>query len=283
MKPIYLIPLLAFALNTQAQEIKITTPQASESTTGTKEIYNTIEVQVQPDYPGGIASLLGYINSKIEIAETDANTKDEKVYVSFVIETDGSISDVKTIRDSENKLGKVVEDILNQHTLKWNPGKINDKPVRTRFNLPVTIINNKTERDHSIMVLKEESADNIVKSPDTDTGNKIYDPSDLDVNAEFPGGIKAFYNFILSKVKIQNAPKEDVTLKIYIGFVIEKDGSVNDVKILRDPGYGMAQQIEKIIRQSPNWTPGIKNGVPVRSRYALPVSVNFKDSPYFKH
>jgi hypothetical protein len=59
---------------------------------------------------------------------------------------------------------------------------------------------------------------------------------------------------------------------VQVRFLIEKDGSISDVKALNDPGYGLAKGVEKIISKGPKWTPGTVNGKVVRSYHSQPVS-----------
>ena len=59
---------------------------------------------------------------------------------------------------------------------------------------------------------------------------------------------------------------------VEVRFLIEKDGSISDVKALNDPGYGLAKGLEKVIRKGPKWAPGTVNGKAVRSYHTQPVS-----------
>jgi protein TonB len=56
-------------------------------------------------------------------------------------------------------------------------------------------------------------------------------------------------------------------------FVVEKDGSVTDIKIIRDLGYGTGKEAKRVLENSPKWKPGIQNGRPVRVQYNLPISI----------
>jgi hypothetical protein len=59
---------------------------------------------------------------------------------------------------------------------------------------------------------------------------------------------------------------------IQVRFLIEKDGSISDVKALNDPGFGLAEGIVKVIRKAPKWMAGTVNGSPARSYHSQPVS-----------
>jgi periplasmic protein TonB len=64
---------------------------------------------------------------------------------------------------------------------------------------------------------------------------------------------------------------------VMIRFLVEKDGSISDVKALNDPGYGLAQGAEKVLKKGPKWTPGKINGRSVRSYHSQ--AITFVISP----
>jgi len=102
------------------------------------QVYNTAGLQVQPEYPGGIAAFLKFVNTNFRIPEID-NDMTAKIYVSFVIEKDGTLTAIKVLRDPGYGLGKEAERVLKSSKIKWSPGIQNGKPVRAAFNLPITI------------------------------------------------------------------------------------------------------------------------------------------------
>lgn len=283
MKAIYLFAIIAVTFGSYAQDINIAVPErTSESTTPDKNtIYSTASLQVQPDFPGGITTFLSYIDSKIDKTEIDAGLR-ARVYVSFIIEADGSLTNIKILRDPGYDLGKAVENALKQAKIKWSPGMIDGKSVRTLFNLPVTITNDKAKQENKIVEEKTITVTNnpydrdLVKSPDAGEDNTIYSMAGIQVIPEYPGGKSAFNDFILSKIKKPEVPKDVKTLKVYMSFVVEKDGSLTDVKTVKDAGYDIGKEINKVIRKSPKWNPGIQNGKPIRVHYNLPVTIDFK-------
>ncbi|MFH6989682.1 energy transducer TonB [Flavobacterium collinsii] len=102
--------------------------------------------------------------------------------------------------------------------------------------------------------------------------NHIYNTAGLEILPRFPGGQQALDKFIKENYK---NPK-DKTLKgnVYVTFIIEKDGSLSDIKVLRDIGYGTGAEAIRVLKTSPNWIPGKQNDNVVRSLYSLPISIN---------
>ena len=101
--------------------------------------------------------------------------------------------------------------------------------------------------------------------------NKIYNPLDLEIKPDFFGGQQALDKFIKENYK---TPK-DKTLKgnIYITFIIEKDGSLSDIKVLRDIGSGTGAEAIRILKLSPKWKPGKQNEKEIRALYSLVIPV----------
>lgn len=95
----------------------------------------------------------------------------------------------------------------------------------------------------------------------------------LDKMPEFPGGMAKFYSYVGNNF---NRPELDVerTLKVYVSFVIERDGSITDIKVLNDPGYGLGKEAIRVLKSiKAKWTPGILNGKTVRTAYNLPITI----------
>jgi len=97
--------------------------------------------------------------------------------------------------------------------------------------------------------------------------NKIYSPLDIEIKPEFPGGKDAFDRFIKENYK---NPK-DKTLKgnVYLTFIIEKDGSLSDIKAIRDIGQGAGTEAIRVLKTSPKWKPGKLNNKEVITLYSL--------------
>ncbi|KAF2342776.1 energy transducer TonB [Flavobacterium tistrianum] len=95
----------------------------------------------------------------------------------------------------------------------------------------------------------------------------------LDKQPEFPGGIAQFYKYVGNNFQ---RPELDVekTLRVYVSFVVEKDGSLTDIIVRNDPGYGMGKEAIRVLKSlKTKWAPGILDGKPVRTAYNLPITI----------
>lgn len=89
----------------------------------------------------------------------------------------------------------------------------------------------------------------------------------------FPGGMQEMMKFISENRKYPaEAKAKDIHGKVIVAFVVERDGSLSDVKIRRGIGYGCDEEAIRVIKSMPKWTPGKKNGKAVRVSFMLPVT-----------
>jgi len=102
----------------------------------------------------------------------------------------------------------------------------------------------------------------------------IYASGAIEKQPEFPGGTLAFYKFVGSTFKMPaEAEKNKIEGKAYMQFVVEKDGSLSDITTVKDAGYGIGDEVIRVLKLSPKWTAGTYKGNPVRVMYSLPITI----------
>jgi protein TonB len=215
-----------------------------------ENIYSLAVVDKKPMYADGIEAFSKCISANIEF-------KGGKVIASFVINSDGSVQDFIVLKDPGFQTGDEVKRLLGicNH---WIPGEVNEKKVRVNYVLPITIPAYEPEP------ISEE----IQEVTDT---SKVYKTDALDVKPEFPGGMEAFYRYVGRNFRVPQVEK--LNGKIFLSFIIEKNGQVDECRVIRDIGYGTGQEAIRVLKLCPNWIPGKKNGEPVRVLYSLPINI----------
>lgn len=89
----------------------------------------------------------------------------------------------------------------------------------------------------------------------------------------FPGGDGALMSYISQNKHYPTIAAENgIHGRVIVGFVVERDGSINDVNILRGVDPSLDKEALRIVRSMPKWTPGKQNGSAVRVKYQIPVS-----------
>ena len=99
----------------------------------------------------------------------------------------------------------------------------------------------------------------------------IYNTAALEIQPEFPGGQSAFKDYF-----IRSFSRPGTSGKIIATFIVEKDGSLSDIKIVKDTGPGSATLAMQILKDSPKWTPGKQGGKSVRTLMAMPFIIGNK-------
>lgn len=93
----------------------------------------------------------------------------------------------------------------------------------------------------------------------------------------FPGGLPAFYKYITTSLKYpQVARILGLTGKVFISFIVERDGSVSDVRPVKCMGAGCESEAVRVVSMSPKWIPGVQKGRAVRVQYTMPISFNLQ-------
>lgn len=90
------------------------------------------------------------------------------------------------------------------------------------------------------------------------------------------GGYSAFYDFISNNLKYpQRAIISGIEGKVFVQFVVEKDGSLTDIQVIRGIGFGCDEEAVRVISNAPKWIPGRQRGRPVRVKMILPIHFKF--------
>jgi len=208
-----------------------------------EELYTESRIYIKPDtlpeFPGGIDSLFSYLKQEKNYPEkAKANDIGGMVKINFVIEKDGSVSN-SMILDSLG-YGCDEETIRIISTMpKWEPGLMNGQPARSLLSLNLDF----------------NPAFTVVESM----------PS-------YPGGMGELMKFLANNIKYPPQAKSNgIQGRVFVNFVIEADGSVSNVRVLRGIGGGCDEEAVRVIKQMPKWDPGVQKGERVRVSYNLPV------------
>lgn len=115
-----------------------------------------------------------------------------------------------------------------------------------------------------------EKVDAKLQVPNVDT-DKYY--TKVDQVPEFIGGKDSLLSFLAKNIRYpKEARKKGIQGKVYIRFVVERDGSISDVVATQSPVKSLEEESVKVVELMPKWKPGMINGVAVRSYYMLPIT-----------
>ena len=158
-------------------------------------------------------------------------------------------------------------------------------PVITKSSQPLDDINTNEEQKTSKAPLLGSPTGTATTNPIGTNGTSVVvakkidgpvNTNALDKLPEFPGGIAKFYAYVGTNFEKPEIDGEQ-TISVYVSFVIEEDGTMSNIKVLRDPGYGLGTEAIRVLKSlKAKWAPGMIAGQAVRTSYDLPIKVNLE-------
>lgn len=97
----------------------------------------------------------------------------------------------------------------------------------------------------------------------------------VEIEPTFPGGMEAFLKYVQKNYRYPTqAVASGIKGQIILTFIVERDGSLTDIRIVRDLKFGTGEEAVRLLKASPRWTPGVQNGREVRVAYTLPIALD---------
>ncbi len=107
-------------------------------------------------------------------------------------------------------------------------------------------------------------------APKPEVSNKVFEV--VEEMPHFPGGAAALQAFLSSNTKYPVVAQENgVQGRVTVSFVVERDGSITDVRVVRSVDPSLDREASRVVRSMPRWSPGKQNGSTVRVKYTVPV------------
>jgi len=134
-------------------------------------------------------------------------------------------------------------------------------------------IEEEIEVDLDVEITEDEAIEEIIteEAPEEEDVDKVF--TIVEQQAEFKGGMQKFYLYVAMKMKYPSqARRMGIEGKVFVQFVVERDGSITDVQAIRGIGAGCDEEAMKVIRESPKWNPGKQRGRAVRVRRVIPIT-----------
>ena len=220
-----------------------------------------------------IESFYKYLANNIKYPSTAAdNHVQGNLIVSFTVAN----------RKLENivvapKLGYGADEETSLTLAKYNGSALADGKYSMRVEYRMTGAFTKVLNEN-VVTKKGHTALNtitIMGFTKSDDENRVYSFASIENPPSYPGGMTKFYEFLAETIKFpEEAKAAEIQGKVYISFVVDKDGSIADTKVERKLGYGTDEEAVRVVKLSKPWNPGLINGKPVRVKFSLPISFN---------
>ena len=214
----------------------------------------TIDETCPPQFPGGDAALIAFLNAYVKYPPKAAQDSVEgKVIVQFTVKKTGKIDNVKVLhsvrKDLDDEAVRVIKMMPDFH-----PGKQNGKVVDMLYTVPVTF---KLYDDMEALLPSEETA----AVPDD------FQPP------MFPGGEQALMLFLKANVKYPpQAAKINAQGTVVMNFVVDKTGKVTEIKVAKSVDIYLDTEAIRVCKLLPDFYPAMQNGEPVSVWFTLPIT-----------
>lgn len=219
-------------------------------------------VEKMPVYLEGQSALLRKLASEIRYPEIARdNGIQGTVICSFIVNTDGSVSDAAVVRGVDPSLDQEALRVIR--TLNgWTPGEQRGQKVRVKYTLPIQF---------SLPGKGTSSSTNeTAAAGKTDASGQVF--TVVEKMPVYPGGEMALMQKIASELRYPRIAYENgIQGRVVCSFVINTDGSVNDVKVVRGVDPSVDREALRVIGTLNGWTPGEQRGRKVRVKYTVPV------------
>lgn len=178
-----------------------------------------------------------------------------------------------TLRTVESEVEEVVVNTQEQETPPPPPEEI--EQVAT----DLTVVENDAEIENEVGIINADDNANRAQEEyiPVEVVEEVQEDEEeiwvsVEEDPEFPGGLEALAKFLAENIQYPQLAKENnITGKVYLTFVVEKNGTVGNVKILRDIGGGCGAEAVRVVKSMPKWKPGKQQGQAVRTQFNLPI------------
>lgn len=181
--------------------------------------------------------------------------------------------DKQTIDLSQRAVDDIPEEIIPITEQKVKP----PPPPPPKQVTQIKIVEDDVEVDEDIDIDVEADDETIVEEyiPPEEDDEEVIEAEIFTVvesMPEFPGGMGELMKYLATNIKYPPLAKESgIQGRVFINFVVEPDGSISNVKVLRGIGGGCDEEAVRVVEAMPKWKAGKQRGKPVRVSYNLPV------------
>lgn len=214
-----------------------------------------------PGY-GDLNTFRAWVQKNVKYpAKAFENAEQGRVVLSFVIEKDGSVSNIEILQTPGSLFSEEARRVIASSP-KWKPGAQRGQTVRVKYTLPV---------DFKITAKTQDAAKEDTTGEKGKSGEEPF--VQVETQPQFNGGdIHEFRRWVQMNVKYPaEALSKNIYGKVLVTFVVEKDGSVGNAEIFNSPDKTLGDEVLRVIRKSPKWIPGKQRGEAVRMKFGMPV------------
>ena len=184
-----------------------------------------------------------------------------RVVVSFVIEKDGTLDEIQVLQSPSALLSEAAVQTL-QRSERWTPGQNEGKPVRVRYVLPVDFALDPAPTAAETAAPEQRPA----------AGSEEVHLRTEQMPRYQGGDLQTFRTWVAARLRYPQAAREAQTEgRVVVSFVVERDGSIQEITVLSTPSEVLSEEVLRVLRQVERWEPGRNAaGETVRVKFTMP-------------
>ena len=150
--------------------------------------------------------------------------------------------------------------------------KTQDQIMQTNTAIGALDVKGNSDQGEILKVTQRVETEPVkAEAPKPEVENKVFDV--VEQMPSFPGGQSALMSYLANNIKYPVVAQENgVQGRVVVSFVVERDGSITDVQVVRSVDPSLDREAQRVVRSMPKWIPGKQNGQAVRVKYNVPVS-----------
>lgn len=150
--------------------------------------------------------------------------------------------------------------------------KTQDQIMQTNTAIGALDVKGNSDQGEILKVTQRVETEPVkAEAPKPEVENKVFDV--VEQMPSFPGGQSALMSYLANNIKYPVVAQENgVQGRVVVSFVVERDGSITDVQVVRSVDPSLDREAQRVVRSMPKWIPGKQNGQAVRAKYNVPVS-----------
>lgn len=150
--------------------------------------------------------------------------------------------------------------------------KTQDQIMQTNTAIGALDVKGNSDQGEILKVTQRVETEPVkAEAPKPEVENKVFDV--VEQMPSFPGGQSALMQYLANNIKYPVVAQENgVQGRVVVSFVVERDGSITDVQVVRSVDPSLDREAQRVVKSMPRWIPGKQNGQAVRVKYNVPVS-----------
>ena len=212
--------------------------------------------EVPAHYKEGSSTFNDYLKLKsADLKDLKDLTEEKKIQLDLIIDQKGKIRKIENLSTRKAEETQWLTSVFSDFP-EMIPATVEDVPVQSALRIKLSLTNNGIQ---------------TVPTVETKSSSKIF--SSAEEMPQFPGGQMALKKYLSSEIKYPVvAYEEKIEGKVYLSFIVNEEGNITDVKIVRSIHPSLDKEAIRVIKRMPKWEPGRIEGKPVKVSFTVPIN-----------